>query len=226
MAKVTQQKHEELTLQHRISGLIVKNRTFIIAGLAAVFAVITALIVVTAVSDGKRESAYEKIDTLIEKWNGEKSAGSDTLSAVEDGILADLEKIASANSRSFAGARANMAEAEIYFTRKDWANAKAKYLAAESAAPAAYTAGLNLFNAAVCAEEMGESDNAVEYLEKAVSLENFSLKTRALFNVARIQENLGQTEKAIAAYERLTGDYAEDEWTNLAKSRLIELSLK
>ena len=76
--------------------MIVKNRTFIIAGLAAVFAVITALIVVTAVSDGKRESAYEKIDSLIEKWNGEKNAGSDTLSAAEDGILADLEKIASA----------------------------------------------------------------------------------------------------------------------------------
>ena len=118
-----------------------------------------------------------------------------------------------------------MAEAEIYFTRKDWANAKDKYLAAESAAPAAYTAGLNLFNAAVCAEEMGDSDSAVEYLEKAVSLENFSLKTRALFNVGRIQENLGQVEKAIAAYERLTGDYAEDEWTNLAKSRLIQLSV-
>lgn len=226
MAKIIQEKHEELTLQQRISAILVKNRTFIIGGIAAVFVVITALIVVTVVSDSKREGAYEKIDSLMDEWNTAKNDKTDTLAAAEDEILAGLDKIAGSNSRSFAGARADMAAAEIYFTRKDWTNAQARYLAAESSAPAAYTAGLNLFNAAVCAEELGNTDTAVEYLEKAVSLDNFTLKTRALFNVGRIQEGLGQVEKAIAAYERLTGDYAEDEWTNLAKSRLIELSLK
>jgi len=226
MAKgIIQKKEEELTIQHHISAFLVKNRTVIIGALAAVFVVIGALIVVTVVSDGKRDAAYTKIDELMDQWNTAKSENGDSLTATEDTVIADLEKIASSNGRSFAGARANMSLAEIYYTRKDWANAETKYLAAEAAAPSAYTAGLNLFNAAVCAEELGNLDNAISYLEKAIGLDGFPMKTRALFNEGRIEEGRGQLEKAISVYERLTGDYAEDDWTKLAKSRLIELSL-
>lgn len=225
MATVTNFKHEELTLQQRISAILVKNRTLIIGVIVAVFVVIASLIAVTVISDGKREAAYEKIESLMEQWNTAKSNQSETLTATEDEVLGELTKVAASNSRSFAGARAEMAIAEIYFSRKDWTNAQAQYLAAEASAPAAYTAGLNLFNAAVCAEELGNADTAVEYLEKAIAMENFSMKTRALFNIGRIEEGKGQIDKAKAAYERLTGDFAEDEWTNLAKSRLISLSL-
>jgi len=227
MAKAIQQKKEEkLTLQQHISSFLTKNRTIIIGAIAAVFVVIGALIAVTVVSDGKRDAAYTKIDALVEQWNAARADKADSLASAEDAIIADLDKIAASNGRSFAGVRANMALAEIYFTRKDWTNAQAKYLAAEKSDPEAYTAGLNLFNAAVCAEELGNQEEAIAYLEKAVTLDSFPMKTRALFNVGRIEETLGQADRASATYEKLTGDYAEDDWTKLAKSRLIALSIK
>ncbi len=226
MAKATRQKAEEgVTLQHRISAFLIKQRLVIIGIIVALFVIIGALVAITVIADGKRDAAFTKIDTLVGQWNDAKSADAAALAGTEDGIIAELDKIASGNRRSFAGARAGMAAAEIYFSRKDWKNAEERYAAAVKAAPDAYTAGLCFFNASVCADELGNSDAAVAYLEKALAIETFPMKTRALFNMARILEMNGQNDKAIATYERLTGDYAEDEWTLLGKSRLIELNL-
>lgn len=224
---IRQKKEEELNIQQHISAFLVKNRSLIIGGIVAIFVIIGALVAITIVSDNKRDAAYSKIDTLVEQWNEAKNA-SDTsaLATAEDTIIADLTKIADGNGRTFAGARAGLALAEIYFSRKDWQNAETWYLAVEKASPESYTAGLALFNASVCADESGNADNALSYLEKAIALESFPMKTRALFNIGRIEEDRNQNDKAIAAYEKLTGDYAEDEWTLLAKSRLIALTLK
>lgn len=226
MAKATRQKAEEgVTLQHRISAFLIKQRLVIIGIIVALFVIIGALVAITVIADGKRDAAFSKIESLVGQWNDAKSAESADLAATEDGIIAELDKVAAGNRRSFAGARAGMAAAEIYFSRKDWKNAEERYTAAVKAAPEAYTAGISLYNASVCADELGNWDAAVGYIEKALALETFPLKTRALFNMARILEASGQNDKAIAAYERLTGDFAEDEWTLLGKSRLIELNL-
>lgn len=228
MAKaIRQKKEEELTLQQHISAFLVKNRSLIIGGIVAIFVIIGALVAITIVADNKRDAAYSKIDSAVEQWiEARNAADTTTLASTEDSIIAELEKIAAGNGRSFAGARAGMALAEIYFSRKDWQNAEKWYLAVEKASPESYTAGLALFNASVCADESGKPEDALAFLEKAVALESFPLKTRALFNIGRIEEGRNQIENAIAAYGKLTGDYAEDEWTLLAQSRLIALTLK
>ena len=107
-----------------------------------------------------------------------------------------------------------------------WKGAKEAWLAAASAGSKSYIAGLCYFNAAVCADELGSQDEAVELFTKASELENFGMKPRTLFNIGRIEEQRSRKEAALEAYEKLVGSYPNDTWALLAKSRIIALQIQ
>ncbi len=224
---VRKNQEETTTLQQIISDFLFKFRKIIIATLGAIGIILVVTMIFLAVSEQQNESAYENIDALVTQWLEAKTSQGETadLGTKELEIAAALEKIGLSRKNTYAGARANMSAAEIYFSRKDWENAGRLFRAAADAAPKLYTAGLNYFNAAVCAEESSNIELAVELLDKAIATRGFLFMTRALFNKARIEEQRGNKDIAIEAYDRLSADYPEDEWTLLARSRKIALEI-
>lgn len=213
------------TVAKRISDFIGTYRIAIIATFAAIFVAVAAILVVTVIKDNSDKKAFETVESVLSDWDKARSAEDKSgLSAKEDELIASLSKLA--KSKGFAGSRASMTIAEIYFSRKDWKNAGENYTAAANAAPKAYSAGVNWFNAGVCADELGNADEALADFNKALALDNFAMKPRALFNAGRIEEQRGKNAEAIATYEKLAEQYPSDDWTMLAKSRLIALQLK
>jgi tetratricopeptide (TPR) repeat protein len=227
-SKAAQDKtNETVSLPQAVNNFLQKNRVLLITVFVALFAIIGAFFVFSVVIENRNKTAFEQIETTLNDWETARAASDKAgLAAKEDGYIASLKKIADSNKGSFGGARANMTIAEIYFSRKDWQNAQSYYLAAAKAAPKAYTAGLNYFNAGICADELGKSDEAISLLNKAIALDNFAMQPRALFNVGRIEEQRSNVEAANAAYAKLAEKYPDDDWTLLAKSRMIALKIQ
>lgn len=224
--KVAQEKDTgKTTVAKRINDFLSTYRAVIITAFAVILVAIVALLAVTVITDNAKKKAFEAVESSVSDWETARSAEDKSgLAAKEDEIIAGLAKLA--KSKNFAGSRASMTIAEIYYSRKDWKNAGEYYVAAANAAPKAYSAGINWFNAGSCADELGNADEALADFNKALALENFAMKPRALFNIGRIEEQRGNTTEAIASYEKMSEQYPSDDWTSLAKSRLIALQLK
>jgi len=218
---------DKVTLSQKINDFLVNNRVILISLLAIFVVALIGLVTVSIVTDYKNKAAYATVEQVTADWDKARSATDKTgLATAEDGFIVSLQKVASSNRHSYAGGRADMTIAEIYFSRKDWKNAQEQFLAAAKAAPDAYICGLNYYNAAACADELGNADDAVTYFNKALSLDNFNLKPRAMFNIGRIEEQRSNKEAAIASYEKMAEQFPDDEWTLLAKSRIIALQIK
>jgi tetratricopeptide (TPR) repeat protein len=217
----------KISFAQKINDFLAKSRTVILVALAVLVIGLGAIFAYSVINDNRKETAFVSVDSVVAKWEEARSASDKSgLAVSEDGFIASLQKVADSNKANFGGTRANMALAEIYFSRKDWQNAQKYYLAAVACSPKAYTAGINYFNAGVCADELGVADDAVKYLTKASEYENFSMKSRALFNLGRVEEQRSNKEAALAAYGKLVEKYPDDDWTLLAESRIIALKIK
>lgn len=226
--KAVQEKSEDQSsFTQKINDFLSKYRVVFVTALIVLVVALVGLFVVTAVRESNSKAAYESVEDILAQWETARADADKTgLASKEDGFISSLQKVASSNKHSFGGARAYMTVAEIYFSRKDWKNALDQYVASAKAAPKAYTAGLSYFNAGICADELGNADDAVKYLNQAIALDNFAMKPRAMFNIARIEEQRSKTDAAIAMYEKIAEQYPDDEWTLLAKSRVIALKIK
>lgn len=224
---VHENSNEKVTLSQKINDFLVKFKVVLIVFFVILVVALVTLITVNIVTEKRNKVAFEKIETLVADLETARAAEDKSgLMAKEDEISASLLVVAKSNKNSFAGARAYMSAADIFFTRKDWKNALENYTAAVKAAPESYVAGMCYYNAGICSDELGNADDAVNYLTKAVDNGNFPLKPRALFSIGRIEEQRSKKEAAIAAYEKMAEKYPDDEWTLLAKSRIIALQIK
>jgi len=170
-------------------------------------------------TDGEADDKKEKNTPEEEKVDPE-------ILAKEDEVIPELEKLGE-SSEGYASYLAFYNMADMYFTRKDYHKARDYYNKALTALPSSYVSGVLLFNIAVCIEEIGENDSeALEYYEKSSKVEDFPLKPRAVFNVARLQEKLGKDEDAIATYNSLMERYPDNDFSMIGKSRVIALEIK
>jgi Uncharacterized protein conserved in bacteria len=218
---------EKVSVSQRLNDFISRFRVVFIAFIAVVLVAVAAILVVSVVTESRSRKAFESVDKALTDWDAARSAADKTgLQAKEDEIISSLKKVASSSGKTYAAAHALNTVAEIYYSRKDWKNAEEQYLAAAKAAPKAFSCGINYYNAASCADELGSADDAIAYYNKALALDNFSVKPRALFNIGRIEEQRSKKAEAIASYEKLASQYPDDDWTLLAKSRIIALQIQ
>ncbi len=215
---------EKPSFSQAVADFFFAKRKVLIAAIAAVFALILALVIAAVVRQSRMERAYETISALMDEWS--ELSASDSLDAeAEEKIISSLEETASSNRRNFAGVRANLSAAEIYFSKEDWEAAKGFYEAAAAVSDKYYTTGYALYNAAVCAEELGLLDDALSLFERAESCASFPQKARCRFNIARIQEQNASEDAALESYRMLLDLYPSSQWTDLAHSRIIVLEI-
>ena len=222
---MAEQNDQVLSCSERCGQFLTQHRKPIIIILGIICAVVAVALIASAMTARAANNASVETEALISEWSDLRNKKTEDMAAKEDALADKLEKQATANGRAYSAFRAYTTLGEIYVLRKDWEKALAFYQKAGEALPKAYTAGIAYFNAAVCADELQQHDKALELYTLSAALEDFPLKPRALFNIGRLEESLAHPDKAIEAYTKLTEAYPDNDWTLLAKSRIIALSI-
>jgi tetratricopeptide (TPR) repeat protein len=214
---MTNAQKEPQTAAEHIEAFLIKYRIILLSVIGALFFAALVSGIVFAVTSSIHKKGLEALDNITTTL----TASSEEYEQAAIDALARLETLVT--SGGIVGARANMLAAEIHFKDKNWTDARNAWLKAADLRKSSYLAPLALYNAAVCSEELGEPDAALQYFEKAAAARDFALKGHALFNAGRIKDAQGDYEGAAKSYTELTDTYADDSWANLAMSRLIAL---
>jgi tetratricopeptide (TPR) repeat protein len=212
------EKNEAVTVSARIEAFLIQHRKVILSVVVAVAAAAAATGIAFAVTESVHKKGLSRVDQISAAL---VKASEDDYEAASQTALAELESLAAA--KSIVGARANMLKAEILFNGKKFDEARAAWLKAADAGKKSYIAPLSWFNAAVCSEELGESDAAFEWYQKAGSEKDWTLKTHALFNAGRVKDEAGDWDAAAKLYQELNDAHSGDSWANIAMTRILTL---
>lgn len=205
------------TTSEKLSSIIGKYKSVIIGVVAVIVIAIAAAAVIAGITDSSKLKALSAIDQIEADFVKE---GED-LAVRQDAALEALNAYVGKNG--VAGVRANFLAAEIAYQKKDFEAAKNFYSEAAKKSKKAYTGALNYVNAAVCAEETGNNEEAIKLYEEAVKDKEFFYRATALLNLGRVKESSGDFEGAVKSYQKLCDEYPSDVWVNFAKSRIIAL---
>ena len=136
-----------------------------------------------------------------------------------------MQQIAEKNKKGAVAVRTYLSIADIQYSNQNWEEAINAWKSAANADPKSYTAAICYYNIASCYEELADINSALSFYEKVLTDDDCVFITRTLFDLGRVNENLGDFTKAAEYYNRLTADYASDAWATLAESRLISLKI-
>ena len=220
------EKEEKLSFSDKLGKWILKNRVALISILVTIFVVAVVCVIAFSIMSKNTEKKFANLYALTTEYNAvvvNLDLSDEEKFAESQAILTDVLAIADANAKNSVGIRAYMLAAEIQFANKDYANAAASWENAANANLKVYTAPLSFYNAAVCYEELGNYDAAIASLKKTIESDDFALKAKAIFNLGRLEETIGNYAAAADAYNDIVTNYPELEKFNLAKSRLIYL---
>jgi tetratricopeptide (TPR) repeat protein len=231
--KTIDSKTKDLSVAEKMNEFLQRNRKGLLIILAGAVVVVTGFAVGFAVYGNLQEKALSRVEDFNRRYealriyiNSENEADASKKEEVE--VLQNDLAAFVAKASGFAAARAYAISAGIYGDQKNWAEAEKAWAGAAAAAAKTYLVPAAFFNAAVAAEEQGNSDGAVEFYNKALESGNeFPAAPRAQFAVGRIEEGRGNKDAAIEAYNAVINKWPDDEvWANLAHSRLIVLQGK
>ena len=219
------EKDENVTVSSKLNAFMEKNRKLIIGLFIGVVVAIAAFIVVEIVLSNAKTKNIAAVDALsFELTDGSGSLEDSELAARRDEVLEKL--IPYTKKGGVAGVRANMLAAEIEYQKKNYESALEYWENAADKDVKAYTASLALYNAGVCYEALNQLEDAAESYELAAADEDFLLRSHALFSYGRVLEASGKYKEAVEAYQELNAKCPDEGWSNLAKTRIIELKLE
>lgn len=211
---------EKKTFGDKFSLFLTKNRVWILGIIITLIVVAVVLAVVKVVSTEAHQKGLTELDSIV--YNLTKTEET-SLPAAKTEALEKITALADKNSSNIVGLRAQMAAADIYFSNENWSEARDAWLKAAAIDGKAYTASVCYYNAAVCSEELNDTDSAITYYEKALAGEYCEFDTHILFSLGRLLESKSDFAGAAEKYNELKNSYPNDSWTDLAQSRLIAL---
>lgn len=217
--------NEEITLSKKIENFLLKNRKKILAAVGIVAVIVVAFCVFLGISESSVAKQIEKIDAV--EFALVSNSAEISESQESDRLKKALEELSPyLNKKNVAGVRANLLAADIAFKQNDYENAYKFYSDAAESGKKSYTNPLALFNAAVCLEELNRADEAFSLYDRASAAKDFYLASHAIFCAGRIKESAGDFKTASEYYKKASDTYPSDDWSLLAKSRLIDLKAK
>lgn len=213
---------ENETLATSLGAKLEKSKGLVLTVGAIVLVLVAAVLVFATVRAKSISNGIERVDSISYALTNESEELSDSDIAARQNKA--LEELVSLGDKSgIVGLRANMLIAEIKFAQKNYEEARSAWLKAANLNKKAYTASVCFFNAALCSEELNDSENAIAYYKLASEDENFLLIDHALFSLGRVNETAQKYEEAKETYQRLYDLHSTSNWGLLAKSRLIAL---
>ncbi|MDD7415854.1 MAG: tetratricopeptide repeat protein [Treponemataceae bacterium] len=216
---------EEKTLESKFENFFTKSKYIWISLLCIVVVALAIIVTVLSVSSSQKNKAANFLeDEIFAYEKAVSSMDQDTAAKAESDFIANLESYVASKGKNNKTIRVYMTLASKYMEKEDWQKSVDNWQAAASCDKKSYLAGIAEFNSGVCYEQLGDLEKALASYEKAAGNKNFHLIPHALFSQARVLEALSDSEKAVEVYTKIIDTYADDEWANLAKSRIIYLT--
>ena len=217
MAKKKLRKEVENTTEQKlingISAFFEKNLKTILISLAAVAIVVVAIVVIVGSSSKSSDSAQIKIAEMEEKYS--ELAASET----PDWDSYEAELATMVKGSSYTSVKASYLLGLAHYDQEDYASAKDAFHKAYELNTKIYLAPIALVNEAACTEAMGDTTGALDLYNKVFDdYKESGVAAKALFNVARIYLQQGNTQLAGTVFVQVATDYPNSEYGKLAKN--------
>lgn len=217
MAKKKLRKEEEHTTEQKlingISEFFEKNLKTIIIALVAVAVVVVAVVAIVGSSSKSNDSAQIKIAEMEERYS--ELVASDE----PDWDSFETELASMVNGASYTSVKASYLLGLAYYDQEEYSSAKDAFHKAYELNSKIYLAPLALVNEAACYDALGDMDNALRLYNSVFdNYKESGVAAKALFNVARIYLQQGNTQLAGTVFEQVATDYPNSEYGKLAKN--------
>jgi tetratricopeptide (TPR) repeat protein len=225
--EATGDKHERRPMEI-ITAFLTRHRTAIAIIIGVIVVAVFALIIILSVQNARTERALTAVDELqqdFEEWEG---TDDDAKTESYDLLAGQAMEIIDSYPRTYAATRARLIDAQALVELERWDAAADRYVEIADLVPKTYLAPVSLMDAAVSAENAGDVDRSLE-LHRRIADEydgESAEVARALFSMGRIHEQQDRVAEAADAYRRLIDGYPASSWTNLARNRIITLTVE
>ncbi|MGP1419648.1 MAG: tetratricopeptide repeat protein [Sphaerochaetaceae bacterium] len=215
-----------------ISGFFVNNKKVVIIILCVALLALAVLAILLVVNDRKQDELQFRIDGLQTKCEELFQKAEYTPEEYSE-LLAELQEVEQAGKNSYAGVKAAYVMGLCYLNAQDYANACDSFMKASEKnnknSGSSYLAPLAVFNAAVCKENLGDTQAAMALYERVPA--DFGYDTgiapKALFNSARLHLANGDVDLARSAFQQIVDQYSSassgSEYAALSKNALMTL---
>ena len=216
------EKTEKKTASAKLNGFLENNRKPVIISFIVVLVLVVGFITTAIILSTSSNKNLAKVEAYYYEV-------MDTSTDIEDSEVTKratecIEKLVPYTKKGgIAGVRANMLSAELAYILADYESAVSYYDAAIAKGKKSYTAPVCMYNKASCYEELGKLAEAAESYKAAAEFEEFGMVSHAYFSLGRVLEAQGDYAGAVEAYKTLNDKFSDDDWGNLAKTRIIEL---
>ena len=219
------EKKDRRTFSAVLSSFLEKNRKAVWIVFIVILVAFIAFLTLFFVNSKSSEKTLAMVDQIsFELTNESYSLADSELASRRSDAKTALDPLV--GKSGVGGVRANMLMAEIAYQEKNYNDAVKYWTAAANKGKKSYTAPLAYFNIASCLEETGNLDEACVNYKKAADTSDFLMKSHAMFSYGRVLETSGKYAEAGEAYKALNDASPNDTWSNLAKTRLIDLKLQ
>ena len=216
---------EEKTTSKKLDAFLEKNRKYVIACFIVIVVFLIGFLVFVVVKSSTTNKNLAAIDTVFyQMTNGSDQLEDAELEAKRAEFIEKLSPYAAKGG--IVGVRANLICAELSYQKKDYENAITYWSAAETKGKKIYTAPIASYNKGVCYEQLGKLEDAELAYKAASENEEYIMKNHAKFSYGRVLETEGKYSEAAAVYTDLNDKFPDDRWAQLAKTRLIALSIE
>ena len=225
VAKEKTSREEKPSLHAALNNFLRKHRVVFLSVFALILASVAVAAVWTIVDEraaSQSAKALDRVEASLSEWYGMEAGPSSKEKA--DEILAELDAIAAKFGRRYAAQKSLVLSGRVYAALEDWAAAEKKFREAVDLRKDSFLAGFALQEAAAAAEERQDSKAAIELWTRVVDSAWVSVGLpHAHFVLGTLYEETKQYAEAKARYEKLIAAYPDNDWTKLARDRIILL---
>jgi tetratricopeptide (TPR) repeat protein len=219
-----QQHEEKQKFSERLNEILRANRVAFLAISALIVVAVAVIGVVAMVQQDRLVKSTIALEALEASFDGWASSSEESRPAASVALIAEADTLIAKYSRDYAGLRARLIKGRAFVGANDYLGAEQAFASVAEAGPKSHLAPMALANASAMAEERGDLQAALGYLTKAqASYPASPGADRVGFSIGRIQESLKDYAKAMEAYSALVAGGADNDWTKLARDRIIYL---
>ena len=216
------------TVLDTLSHFLSRHRIVLIVFLVIVALAVIGLFVGLEITTNRTQRSLvlvEELQTSYDKW---LLLDQEFRASELDPLVTEIDNLLESYPRTYAAQRAIYLHAQALAELERWSEASEHYLDLADRFPEVYLAPISLMQAAVATENAADPNLALDILNRLI--DEYDAKSaeipRALFSIGRINEGLNNIVDAAESYNRLIDDYPGSSWTNLARDRIITLTVQ
>ena len=216
------------TFLDHLQAFLTRFRTVLLIILISVAVAAVALFVILEVRSSQTETALARVEELQESYGEWLTLPETDQSEEYEALSAEIQAILGDYQRGYARQRTLFIQAQVLEKLERWDESREVYLEVAASSAESYLAPISITLAAVASENAGQPEQALEILTDLIDAYDSDVSEipRALFSVGRINESLGNIADAAASYRRLIDEHPGSSWTNLARARIITLTVQ